>query len=125
MKKEQDRNRARGSHNRIEYRGLISALLFESPLKSKKYRAVFYDDGKEFRHTDFGAVRKGGTPYEDYTTHKNLSRKDNYISRHETNEKDLWKTDPFAPATLSRFVLWNKPSLRESWDDYKKRFDIQ
>lgn len=101
-----------------KYHGL-SAFLYVSPLKSKKYRAIFFKDGVQMKHADFGAKR-----YEDYTIHKDDKRKKNYIQRH-SNEKDLWENDPFAPATLSRFVLWEKPDLEESWKFYKNKFDLQ
>lgn len=104
----------------FKHQGLISVKLFPSPLKGKKYRAVWYEDGVEKRHADFGAKN-----YEDYTIHKDPLRKDSYISRHGATEEILWETDPYAPATLSRFVLWEKPDLRESWNFYKNKFNFQ
>ena len=104
----------------FKHQGLISVKLFPSPLKGKKYRAVWYEDGVEKRHADFGAKN-----YEDYTIHKDPLRKDSYISRHGATEEILWETDPYAPATLSRFVLWEKPDLRESWNYYKNKFNFQ
>ena len=35
-----------------------------------------------------------------------------------------WK-DPTTAGALSRWILWGKPSLRESFNDYKKRFNIE
>lgn len=97
--------------------GVLSVKLFKSPLKGKKYRAVFYEDGKQYDHTDFGA-----TGYEDYTIHKDDDRKDNYLARHDPTEN--WN-DPYSAGALSRWVLWNKPTLEESWNDYKRRFNFQ
>jgi len=95
--------------------------LFKSPRKEKKYRAIFYDDdGNEIKFSDFGA--KGMS---DYTKHKNIIRKDRYIDRHRKREEKFWKTDPTAPATLSRYILWNKKTLRSSFIDFKKRFNLK
>lgn len=104
----------------FKYKGSISALLYPSPRASKKYRAIFYEDGKEFKKVDFGAKN-----YEDYTIHKDPDRKADYISRHGATEEYIWKTDPYAPATLSRYVLWEEPDLRTSWQKYKALFNIQ
>lgn len=84
----------------------------KSTKKDKKYTAYFSDG----THTDFGA--KG---YEDYTTHKDEKRKKNYIARHKSNED--WSNFKSAGA-LSRFVLWNKTTLKDSIADYKRRFGL-
>ena len=51
----------------------------------------------------------------DFTLHKNLQRKENYILRHQKNE--MW-SNPLKPGTLSRYILWNKPTIDESLRDY-------
>jgi len=86
-----------------------------SPKKDKKLRASFCKNGK-IRHVDFGA--KG---YSDFTIHKTPSRKRLYIQRHRSREN--WK-DPMGRGTLSLYVLWNKPSLKKSIADYKRRFKL-
>lgn len=77
-----------------------------------KYIAVF-DDGKEVA---FGAVG-----YSDMTKHGSETRKNRYLDRHRKNEN--WN-DPQSPGALSRWILWNKPSLRDSITDFKRRFDL-
>jgi len=77
-----------------------------------KYVAVF-DDGD---HTAFGAVG-----YEDFTTHGDIKRKQAYIRRHRKNED--WN-NPKSAGALSRWILWNKPTLRESIDSYIKKFHM-
>lgn len=104
----------------FKHQGLISVKLFPSPLKGKKYRAVWYEDGKEFKHSDFGQKNA-----EDFTIHKDPERKKSYIARHAPTEEVLWETDPFAPATLSRWITWELPDLRESWNFYKNKFHFQ
>jgi hypothetical protein len=95
----------------------ISAELYKSPIKGKKYRAIFYRNGEEFKHTDFGAEGMS-----DYTIHKDKERKERYINRHNKNED--WE-DPFSAGALSRFVLWEKPNLKSSWNFYKRMFNFK
>jgi hypothetical protein len=83
-----------------------------SPIKGKKLRAHFSDG----THTDFG-----GAGMSDYTKHKDSDRMKRYLSRHRKREN--WKS-PKTPGALSRWVLWNKPSLRDSIRDYKRRFNL-
>ena len=98
-------------------RKLKLVKITKSPIKTKKYRALFNDDS----HTDFGA--KG---YENYggvgkERHLDKLRKSRYIQRHKRNED--W-TNPKKAGTLSRYVLWNKDTFDESVRDYKKRFRL-
>lgn len=83
--------------------------------KEKKYIAYF-KLGDTVKSVNFGA--KG---YEDYTMHKDKQRKKNYIKRHEKNED--WN-NPLTPGALSKWLLWNKPTLEESIIDFKKRFNL-
>ena len=48
---------------------------------------------------------------EDFTTHKDEDRKRLYLARHKPREN--WE-DPYTAGFWSRWLLWNKPSLRES-----------
>lgn len=64
-------------------------------------------------------VHFGKAHMSDYTLHKDPERKKRYIIRHRKNEN--WN-DPVTAGALSRWVLWNKPDLKESISDYKKRF---
>lgn len=102
--------------------------IVESDKQGKKFDAIFRDKkcpcklsekpkcgGKEIT-VSFGA--KGMS---DFTKHKDEERKQRYIDRHEKNED--WK-NPLTPGALSRWILWNKPTLKESIDDFKKRFKL-
>jgi len=93
-------------------KGVKLVSIRDSPLKDKKYKALF---------TSGKVVHFGAKGFEDYTIHKDDERKRLYILRHKKNEN--W-TNPFTPGALSRFVLWNLPSLKESIADYKKRFNL-
>ena len=82
----------------------------------KKWDAVFEKDGKE-KVVSFGA--KG---YSDFTKHKNTTRKARYIKRH-SGMGEHWNK-PDTPGALSRWILWNKPSLKGSLRDFRKRFSL-
>ena len=86
--------------------------IIKSPISSKKYRAIF-DNNK---HVDFGAAG-----YDDYLLTGNEVKKKAYLARHRVNEN--WN-DPYTAGTLSRYILWNKKTLQESINDYKKRFGL-
>ena len=86
-----------------------------SPLYEKKMRATFRRRDRII-HTDFGA--RGMS---DYTKHKDKDRRSRYMKRHK---KDLRTNDPTRAGFLSMFILWNKPTLKSSILDYKKRLDI-
>ena len=89
-----------------------------STSSGKKMMAIFYDEAKKkVRTTHFGAVG-----YEDYTTHGDLQRKMNYIGRHK--ERENWN-DYMTAGSLSLWILWNKPTLTESIEDYMHRFKLK
>lgn len=91
----------------------LEFILEKSPLYNKKYR-IIYNNG----HIDFGA--KG---YEDYTIHKDDKRKNLYISRHKKREK--WDKDGIYTAGFwSRWLLWNKKTIKESIEDIEKQNNI-
>ena len=84
----------------------------------KKMMAIFYDEAKKkVRTTHFGA-----SGYEDYTTHQDLQRKMNYLERHEKREN--WN-DYMSSGSLSRWILWGKPSLSASIEEYMRKFKLK
>jgi hypothetical protein len=84
------------------------------PSQHPKYKYIAYFNDNTT--TKFGA--KG---YEDYTIHKDKKRRTLYITRHS---KDLRTNDPRRAGYLSMYILWNKPTLQASIQDYKKRLKI-
>lgn len=85
----------------------------------KKFVAVFeHKETKRTRTTHFGA-----RAYSDYTIHKDPDRKARYIARHTDTNSEDW-SDPTSAGALSRWILWNKPSLLASIADYKHRFGL-
>lgn len=89
---------------------------------SKKLVATFRDEVGRTRAVHFGARGFG-----DFTTYSRrdpaLARRKRmqYVARHGTTED--W-TNPLAPGTLSRFVLWEKPTLEAAIRSYRKRFRV-
>lgn len=80
----------------------------------KKLMAVFYKDNKKIKTIHFGQAGA-----DDFTITKNLEQKERYIDRHKKNEN--WN-DAMKAGTLSRMILWNKPTVQEGIKAYKKRF---
>ena len=98
---------------------ITSVRIEESPNKEKKMVAYFFDEeGKKVKTTHFGA--RGMS---DFTQHKDPKRMKRYLARHSKMGED-WK-DPTTAGALSRWILWGKPSLRESFNDYKKKFRLE
>ena len=84
------------------------------PYKSDK------KDNKYFIITDSGKkVYFGASGYEDFTQHKDVLRKKAYIARHRKNEK--WN-DKNTAGFWSRWLLWNKPTIEESYNFIKEKF---
>ena len=89
----------------------------KSSKPDKKLMATFEIKGrKKVIHFGFNNNTKN-----DYTKHHDVKRKANYIFRHH---KDLKTNDPARAGYLSMFVLWNKPSLKASITDYRRRLNI-
>ena len=82
----------------------------------KKYMATFKTDAGRTKTTHFGA-----TGYDDFITSKNEVKKAAYIARHKVNENFQ---NPTTAGALSRWILWNKPTLTASIADYKRKFNL-
>ena len=60
------------------------------------------------RTTHFGA--RG---YEDFTMHRDEKRRRSYLSRHASRE-DWGRSGVVTAGWLSRYLLWEKPTLKEA-----------
>jgi hypothetical protein len=93
--------------------------------KDKKFDAVFeYPDGHT-KVVPFGAKQKVNGKWvnmSDYTKHKDKTRRARYLKRHAGMNEDWNKPD--TAGSLSRWILWNKPTFRESLKSFKKRFHL-
>ena len=74
-----------------------TAKLYPSDKKDKKYK-IF--DPKNKKWVNFGQLG-----YEDFTKHKNKSRRKNYLTRSK-NIKGDWKINKYSPNNLSIHILW-------------------
>ena len=90
----------------------MEVIIQKSNKKDKKLQAVI--DGK--RTVQFGLKNAS-----DFTRHKDPERKARYINRHK---KEDW-TDPYRASTLSRYILWNLPTIGASIKDMNRRFGIK
>tara|TARA_B100000902_G_scaffold334310_1_gene333398 strand:- start:232 stop:519 length:288 start_codon:yes stop_codon:yes gene_type:complete len=95
----------------------MKVVIKKSTNEKKKYMAVFYDGTKKVKTTHFGAAGMS-----DYTKHKDKARKQRYINRHKANEN--WD-NYMSAGSLSRYILWGEPTLRESIQKYKQKFNLQ
>lgn len=89
-------------------------MLSISNRPSKKYKIV--QGGGIGRVVHFG-----DSSYEDYTIHKNEARKQSYLRRHEGEYESFRHQAGF----WARWLLWNKPTLRESIQDVERKFNIK
>lgn len=83
----------------------------------KKFKMVFYDHTRKKIKT----IQFGASGYEDFIIHNDLQRKMNYISRHQARED--W-SDPMTSGALSRWILWEKPTLSGAYKAYRQRFNF-
>lgn len=95
--------------------------LYKSDKPAKKYYIEYTTNEGNTKKIYFGAIRPNGIPYEAFIDHKNEDRKNRYIKRHQSREN--W--NELSPGMLSRFLLWNKPSLTASIKDTNERFNIK
>ena len=95
----------------------MKVIIEKSDRQNKRYKAVFFDDGKKIKTTHFG-LDTGST----FIDHKNEDKKKAYIARHSKNNEN-WN-DYQSAGALSRYILWNKTSLKDSIADYKKKFNL-
>ena len=96
----------------------MKVIIRKSTNSKKKYMAIFKDDtGKKVKTTHFGAAGMS-----DYTKHKDKQRKKRYLTRHKRREN--WNKYMSA-GSLSRYILWGEPTLRQSIYKYKRKFNLK
>jgi hypothetical protein len=74
-----------------------SAKLYPATKTEKKYSIY---DPKNDKWINFGQIG-----YEDYTKHKDKTRRKNYLTR-SCGMKGNWKSNPYSANNLSIHVLW-------------------
>lgn len=91
--------------------------LEKSQRKDKKYMVSYINENTGKVNT----IQFGAKGMSDYTIHKDNERKQRYLNRHQNED---W-TDLTKPGTWSRFILWNKPSLKASIKDMENKFNVK
>ena len=93
-------------------------MLIYHPYKSDKPNKKYYIIRNNNKKVYFGA-----SGYSDFTIHKDEARKQLYINRHKHNEN--WTKSGIDTAGFwSRWLLWNLPTIKDSYNDIKRRFNI-
>lgn len=86
-------------------------------ISGKKWAAIFTTPAGRSKTVHFGAAG-----YEDFTVHRDAMRRQRYLERHGRGRED-WD-NPLTPGALSRWLLWNKPTLEASIRDFRRRFGV-
>jgi hypothetical protein len=86
---------------------------YKSDKPDKKY-FIITSSGKKIYFGQAGAS--------DMTQHKDEKRKFRYIRRHFAMGENWEKSGIDTAGFWSRWLLWNKPTIKESYADIKKRF---
>ena len=90
--------------------------IYKSERKGKKYKIVLiYDDGTR------KSIHIGQEGADDFTKTNDEEAKKRYIARHKKREN--WN-DITTAGFWSRWLTWNKRTLKESVADIKKRFNL-
>ena len=93
----------------------------------KKYVAEFSITSAKTNTKTKKRIHFGANGMGDYIKFSKMSNKtgdehkERYLNRHKKRED--WN-NPLTAGALSRWVLWNKRSLRESISDFKSRFNL-
>lgn len=89
--------------------------------KANKKWTIYFADGNEMVLLK---VNFGAGDMEDYTIHKDKQRLELFKKRFNKRiEKN--KNNPFSAMTLSDMILWNKPTLKSSLEDYANKFKFK
>ena len=86
------------------------------PYKSDRPEKKYYIITKSEKKVYFGQASAS-----DFTIHKDEDRKNRYINRHKKNE-DWTKSGLDTAGFWSRWLLWNKPTIKQSYEDIKRKF---
>ena len=97
---------------------MVYVELKKATTQGKKYTAIFYEskDRKKIKTTHFGSDMSN------YTIHKDDERKQRYLARHRANEN--WN-DYMSAGSLAKHILWSKPTITASYNDYLKKFGLK
>lgn len=92
-------------------------MKFYYPYPSDRPEKKYYIITNQGKRVYFGQAGAS-----DYTIHKDPERKQRYINRHK-REEHLWnKSGINTPSFWSRFLLWEKPTIREAYSYIKTNY---
>ncbi len=87
---------------------MIPLKLYPSTIKGKRYTVYVPHGADKLVKVDFGS-----SEHDNYTIHKDPERKRLYQIRHKNDHIN----DPYSAGFWSWWVLWNKPSLSDSFKE--------
>ena len=90
---------------------MINIVIQKSHNPKKKFDAVV--NGTKI-------IEFGASGYEDYTTHHDDKRRMSYIKRHY--KEDWSRSNVESAAWMSRYILWEKPSLTKAIENANKMY---
>lgn len=90
---------------------IMDITISKSKNPLKKYDAVINNKKK---------VSFGDPKYQDYTQNKDPDRKAKYIARHA--KEDWSKSNVASPAWMSRYILWERPTLKGAIENANKKY---
>jgi hypothetical protein len=96
----------------------MDIVITKSNTKGKKYTAVINDKKDNKTKT----VSFGQSGASDYTKHKDPERKERYIARHKNGNENWTKSGVDTAGWLSRFILWEKPTLKGAVENANKKY---
>ena len=109
---------------------LLKILKSDKP--KKKFKAVFQLDNNKEKTIYFGA-----SGYRDFTLMNDKNSKfyepdkakrekikQNYLTRHKKDLESANNKKGLGAGALAFFVLWNKPTIQASINDYKKIYNL-
>ena len=89
----------------------MEIVISSSTNRNKKFDAVI--GGKK-------KISFGASGYSGFIKHQDLLRRDSCIKRH--SEEDWSKSNIASPAWVSRYILWEKPTLKGAVDNANENF---
>ena len=70
--------------------------------------------------TDNKTISFGAKGYEDFTIHRDTSRRENYIKRHLAQQD--WNIKNLSAGFLSRYVLWEEPTVKKAVEKLNRKY---
>ena len=98
----------------------MKVTIKESTKPDKKMMAIFTRENGRNKTVHFGAIKKDGQPYDDYTITHNKEQRAKYINRHQSKENF---NSPMTAGSLSRWILWgDSTSKTTNIKNFKSKF---